>query len=102
VVAGVVLGVGVPIGVDALDPRIHAATDVERILGFPPLGWILERDRETSEFVEDQLFRLAYALDRERSGHSTRSLLLTSVVSGGGNRSRGLELNVASLVIAHS
>jgi polysaccharide biosynthesis transport protein len=92
VVAGVALGVGVPIGVDALDPRIHAATDVERILGFPPLGWILERDGETSEFVEDQLFRLAYALDRERTGHGTRSLLLTSVASGGGNTTLVLEL----------
>lgn len=90
--AGVLLGLAAPTAVDVLDPRIHAANDVERILGFPPMGWILDRDRRTVDFVEDQFLRLASVVNRERGEHNTRVLLMTSIKAGGGSTSLALEL----------
>lgn len=82
-----------PLGVDILWRRVHAASDVMRILGFPPMGWVLDRiSPRTWAFAEDQSIRLASTLQRHCAGASIRSLTFTSVKPGGGATTLALEL----------
>lgn len=87
------LGVGLPILLDTLDRRIRAPSDVHRILGFPPLAWILEqKDQKTKDLSLDNLRRLALVLERDKKSHKTLCFALTSVKPGGGTSTLTLEL----------
>jgi Mrp family chromosome partitioning ATPase len=77
------------------------------LLGFPPLGWILERvDEKTSQFAQDQLMRIVSGINRDRLRSGTRSVLMTAVKPGGGTTSLCMEfameferLGVRTLVV---
>ncbi len=87
------LSVGLPILLDTLDRRIRAPSDVHRILGFPPLAWILEqKDKPTQDLSLDSLRRLALVLERDKKNHKTLCFALTSVKPGGGTSTLTLEL----------
>ena len=93
IVAAVGLGLVAPVVVDFLDPRVHAANDLEKLLGFPPMGWVLDRtDPRTRPFTHDQLLRLAGNLDRERRTHGTHLFVFSSVRPGGGTTTLVLDL----------
>jgi polysaccharide biosynthesis transport protein len=93
VVAAVCLGLAAPVAVDFLDPRIHAADELDNLLGFAPMGWLPDRtDPRTQPFVHDQLLRLAGNLDRERRTHGTRMFVFSAVRPGGGTTTLVLDL----------
>jgi polysaccharide biosynthesis transport protein len=89
----VILGVGLPILLDALDKSIRSPSDVHRILGFPPLAWILEqRNQAAKQLSLDNLRRLALVLERDKKKHQTLCFALTSVKPAGGTSTLTLEL----------
>jgi len=93
IAAAIGLGVGLPIVLDRFDPRVLVPGDVEKALGFPPLGWIAERsDGPTTALATDQVRRLALAIDRERRKHGTARIALTAVKAGSGTTTLVLEL----------
>ena len=92
-VAALGLGLVAPVAVDMLDPRIHTANDVDRTVGFSPVGWMLERwDEPTETFAQDQLMRLVARIDRERRARGAGVFMLTSVKPGGGTSTLALDL----------
>ena len=87
------LGVVAPLAVDVLWSRVHATSDVMRILGFPPIGWILDRSsQQAREFAEDQAIRLASSLERHCRAEGLKSIVFTSVKPSGGATSLTLDL----------
>lgn len=84
-IAAVALSLSVPIVIDLLDRRVRTVNDAHRILGFPPLGWLVDAiDQDSTTFAQDQLRRLATGLVRDRHRHGTRSVTIASVRPGGG------------------
>lgn len=83
----------VPVAIDLLDPRIRSANDAERVLGFAPLGWIVERcGTESDAFASDQLRRIAQKLDYDTRTNGTRVVVLTSSKQGEGTTTLALDL----------
>ena len=93
IVVALGLGIGIPILIDMLDRRIHTPGEIHKMLGFPPIAWILERcDLNTEQFANDYLRRMALALERDWHSHKTTTFVLTSVKPGGGTTTLILEL----------
>lgn len=107
VMLGIFAGLAVPIAIDILDRRVRFPSQLLPLLGFPPLGWILERiDGKTSEFARDQMMRIVSGINRDRLRSGTRSVLMTAVKPGGGTTTLCLEfamelerLGVRTLVV---
>lgn len=90
---GIFLGLGVAVGVDFLDRRVRVPNQLTPLLGFPPLGWVLEGESEsTRSFIRDQVRRIASALERDRRASGTRAVLMTGVKPGGGVTTLALEI----------
>jgi uncharacterized protein involved in exopolysaccharide biosynthesis len=86
---GLILAVGVPTGLDLIDPRIRAAAELEGILGFPPLGAVvLGGDRKGREGLR----RIALGILRERRTSGVRTYVLTPVREGAGTTTLALAL----------
>jgi len=93
VIAALGLGIAVPILIDMLDQRIRTPGEVHKILGFPPMTWILERyNLSTEQLATDYLRRMALALERDWHTHETTGFVITSVKPGGGTTTLTLEL----------
>ncbi len=92
--AGLAAGLIAAMAADFTDPRIHVPDELQRVLGFPPIGWILEhKDEQTRLFAHDQVMRLATSLDREHRTQGTKVLVFTADKMGEGTTS--LVLGVA-------
>lgn len=76
-----VLGLCVPVILDASDTRIHSPASVERIVGFLPLGVTVERTPGREEFAEEHLHRLATGIQR-CVARGARTVLLTPLKVG--------------------
>ncbi len=86
VMLGVVIALGIPIGLEFLDRRLHSALDLHAACGFSPLGWVVSNKiRGSAPIVEDQLRRIAQALDRDFEGPGPHLLLFTGVRGNVGN-----------------
>jgi len=83
-VAAFVMGLVAPIGADFLDPRLHTPSDVHAVLGFPPLGWLMEKSQAGEAFSREQINRLANRLSQEQQAHGSRIFGFTSVKAAGG------------------
>jgi len=93
IVFGCAVGLALPVAVDLLDPRIMTPQALQRVLGFPAFGWLIQRrDALTADFGRDQLRRMAAQLERDHRREGTHTYLLTSVKSGGGATTLALEL----------
>lgn len=102
VAAAFAFAIAVPIAVDLIDHRIHAPNDLERLLGFAPIGWQLDRsDGRVESFARDLSRRLAIAIDRDRRRHGTKQLVFTAVAPGDGTTTLVLDtaVELASLGI---
>lgn len=92
-ILGLLVGFSVPIMLDFLDFRVYTTAEVSKILGFPPMAWVVERSKaEYEPLIFDQLRRLAMSLERERQQQHNRYFALTSVKSDGGTTSLTLDL----------
>jgi succinoglycan biosynthesis transport protein ExoP len=73
--------------VDLLDRRVQAAIDVEQLLGFAPIAAIFD-DQDVSMQVSDECtLRLAASVDQAARTAGVRTILLTSLNTGGGTTS---------------
>lgn len=87
------LSIGLPILIDMLDRRIRTPGEIHKLLGFPPIAWVLEhRNKHTQQVMADQMRRMALALERDWHTHKTNYFVLTSVKAGGGTTTLTLEL----------
>ncbi len=79
-----IIGLFVPIGVDLLDPRLYSPADVEKVLGFAPMAWLLNKSEAGEIFAREQVLRLANRLGQEQETAGSRIFAFTSVKAGGG------------------
>lgn len=79
-----VAALALPLVVDLLDPRIHTPTQVEAVLGFRPISWLMEKREAGPEFAREQVLRLANRFSQERQNHGSRIFAFTSVKARGG------------------
>ncbi len=74
------LGLGVPTGLDFADQKLRTVEEFEAILGFPPLGVALGSNGSGGQ---EALRRTALGIMREWRTSGIRSFILTSVREGG-------------------
>ena len=74
----------VAIGIDLFDSRIYLAEDIERVVGFHPIGILLDTDEFSEEAAKDYYFRLAAGIDNAVRNAGARSFLFTSPAHGAG------------------
>jgi succinoglycan biosynthesis transport protein ExoP len=83
----ILCGVAVAIAFDIFDPHIHTAGDMEALLGFSPIGVLLD-DRDITQRVFDECsLRLAAGIDHAVRSVGARTFVVTSVAAGGGTTS---------------
>jgi len=93
ILAAIFAGLSVPILIDLLDRRIRTVNEVERTLGFPSLGWIIEQDNlAATMFSQDQIRRIAGGLIREKTNNATQVFSLCGVKPGAGSTKHCIEL----------
>jgi succinoglycan biosynthesis transport protein ExoP len=73
-----------PVGIDLLDGRIYTSNDVQRVVGFHPLGVLLDDDEFRQEIAGEYYFRLAAGIDHAVRTSGARTFLFTSPAHGGG------------------
>ncbi len=76
--------IGVPVGIDLLDGRIYTPQDVERVIGFHPLGVLLDEYEFRKEISGEYYFRLAAGIDHAVRNAGVRTFLFTSAAHGSG------------------
>lgn len=79
-VAGIGLGLLVPIVLDMLDRRLRTPGQVTKLLGYPPMAGFFELSDDVAvrRVDADRKRRLAIALERERRQRESRVFLMTS------------------------
>jgi uncharacterized protein involved in exopolysaccharide biosynthesis len=101
--------VSVPILIDLLDNKIYTASDVERTIGFHPIGVLLDDYDFRSEIGSEYYFRLAAGIDHAVRNSGARTFLFTAPVHGSGTTTvvktlgeklRSLDLRVRVIVTA--
>ncbi len=97
----------VPVGIDLLDSRIYTSRDVERVVGFHPLGVLLDDDEFHQEITGEYYFRLAAGIDHAVRNSGARTFLFTSAAHGSGtstvvrnlsDKLRSLDLRTRTIV----
>jgi succinoglycan biosynthesis transport protein ExoP len=94
--AALLLGLLVPVAVDALDPRVRTPRDLETVLGFAPVAWLLDRRKSGPEFAREQVMRLASRIVQDQQNNGSRIFAFTSVKAGGGTSSIVMETAAAA------
>ena len=84
VVAGLMIGLLAPMGIDFFDPKLHTPRDAQKILGFPPMVWLMEKSDAGPEFAREQIMRLASRIAQDRQTNNSRIFAFTSVKARGG------------------
>jgi polysaccharide biosynthesis transport protein len=101
----------VVIGIDFFDSRIYMAEDIEGVVGFHPIGVLLDTDEFSEEAAKDYYFRLAAGIDNAVRNTGARSFLFTSPAHGAGTSTiirrlneelRGLNLRCRTIRAAES
>jgi uncharacterized protein involved in exopolysaccharide biosynthesis/cellulose biosynthesis protein BcsQ len=77
-------GVGSALLADALDPYVYTSRDVEQVIGFPPIGVLLDHDDFSSEASGQYLLRLAGGIQHARNSAGARTFLFTATASESG------------------
>jgi hypothetical protein len=85
--------VGVPVGIDLLDNRIFTAHDVEQVVGFHPLGVLLDNREFRREIAGEYHLRLAAGIDHAVRNSGARVFLFTSPAHGSGTSTVVRELS---------
>jgi succinoglycan biosynthesis transport protein ExoP len=87
IILSVVGAVGVAVVIDLLDTHIYTPLDVEKVVGFHPLGVLLDDDEFQSEISSEYYFRLAAGIDHAVRSTGARTFLFTSPSHGSGTSS---------------
>jgi polysaccharide biosynthesis transport protein len=83
-VISLTVATAVPVGMDLLDHRIYTPSDVERVVGFHPIGVLVDEDRFPGEVAGEYYFRLAAGIDHAVRSSGARIFLFTSATHGAG------------------
>jgi polysaccharide biosynthesis transport protein len=93
---GLAAGLAVPVGLDLVARGLAAPNDLERLLGFAPSGFLVDRSQPGSEALSrDLVLRLAATLDREQRSDGQRHFTFTAASPGAGTSTLVLELAAA-------
>jgi polysaccharide biosynthesis transport protein len=79
-----IIATAVPVGMDSLDRRIYTPSDVEQVVGFHPIGVLVDEDRLPGEVAGEYYFRLAAGIDHAVRSSGARIFLFTSAAHGAG------------------
>lgn len=83
----ILCGIGTAVALDIFDPYVHTGSDIEALLGFAPIG-VLLNDRDITQRVFDECsLRLAAGVDHAVRSVGARTFVVTSVGSGAGTTS---------------
>jgi uncharacterized protein involved in exopolysaccharide biosynthesis len=74
----------IPVLIDLFDKHIYTVEDVERVVGFHPLGVALDDYEFRREIVDEYYFRLAAGIDNAVRNSGARTFLFTSPAHGCG------------------
>jgi polysaccharide biosynthesis transport protein len=85
--------IALPIGIDLVDNRIYTPQDVEKVVGFHPLGILLNDDDFRQEISDEYYFRLAAGVDHAFRNSGVRTFLFTSSAHGSGTTTVVRKLN---------
>ena len=85
--------IAAPVGIDLLDSRIYTPQDVEKMIGFHPLGVLVDDDEFRQEISDEYYFRLAAGVDHAVRNSGCRTFLFTSPTHGGGTTTVVRKLN---------
>jgi uncharacterized protein involved in exopolysaccharide biosynthesis/Mrp family chromosome partitioning ATPase len=72
---------------DLLDPHIYNSSDLEGVLGFSPLGMLLNDSDVTQRLLDECILRLAAGIDHSTRVAGARTFVFTGVNSGAGTTS---------------
>ncbi len=81
------LGVLTAVLIDFFDPRIYSGVDVERILGFTPIGVIFDNREVAMQVFDEGSLRMAAGIDQAARNAGVRTIVVTSVHPGTGSSS---------------
>jgi capsular polysaccharide biosynthesis protein len=84
IVLSLTCAVAAPVGIDMLDNRIYTSQDIERVIGFHPLGVLLNDDEFSQEIANEYYVRLAAGIDHAVRNTGARTFLFTSPAHGCG------------------
>ncbi|HEX3471157.1 MAG TPA: AAA family ATPase [Silvibacterium sp.] len=80
----ILLGIASAVAFDLLDPHLYTGGDIEAVMGFSPVGVLLD-DREVTQLVYDECaLRLAAGIDHAAHSAGVRTFVVTSIGSGAG------------------
>jgi capsular polysaccharide biosynthesis protein len=71
--------IGTVLLIDAARPNIRTVVDVERILGFPPIGALISSDMTTRHFAKEQFLRMVNNVERAFRRSGVRVFVFTPV-----------------------
>jgi polysaccharide biosynthesis transport protein len=77
-------GIIVSLLADAMDPYVWTSADVEHVIGFPPIGVLLDHDDFSSEASGQYLLRLAGGIQHARNSAAARTFLFTATAPESG------------------
>ncbi len=106
-----ICAVATPVGIDLLDDRIYTPQDIEGVVGFHPLGALLDDDEFRQEISSEYYFRLAAGIDSAVRNSGARTFLFTSPAHGSGTTTvvrklteklRGLNLRTRTITASGS
>jgi succinoglycan biosynthesis transport protein ExoP len=82
-----IMGVLAAMLVDFLDPHIYNGGDLEGVLGFAPIGMLLNDGDVTQRVFDECILRLAAGIDHSTRIAGARTFVFTGVSSGSGTTS---------------
>jgi capsular polysaccharide biosynthesis protein len=106
IVISLLCAVVTPIGIDLFDGRIYTPRDVEGVVGFHPLGVLLDDEEFRQEISSEYYLRLAAGIDNAVRNSGARTFLFTSpghesgtstIVEKLSEKLRGLDLKTLTI-----
>jgi polysaccharide biosynthesis transport protein len=82
-----IMGVLAAVLFDFLDPHVYNAGDLEAVLGFAPIGMLLNDGDVTQRVFDECVLRLAAGIDHSTRVAGARTFVFTGVSSGAGTTS---------------
>jgi uncharacterized protein involved in exopolysaccharide biosynthesis len=91
----VLLGLAAAVAAHKMDPRIYAASDVENLLGYPPMAQLPDFYEVPEEIAGEHLLRLAAGLEYAAKEAGVKKCVLTGAGPGVGVTTLALRLKEA-------
>jgi polysaccharide biosynthesis transport protein len=88
IVFALAASVGGVVLIDMTHSKVMTASDVEKILGFPPLGLLLSRESGSQQFAEEQFARMVNNIERVFKQRSEAGVFVFTPVGPGPSSAR--------------